>query len=302
MSYNQTNILLESGTNEFELVEFLVGDVHYGINVAKVREIVKPLKVTKMPETHPCVDGVIELRGRIMPLVNLGKRIGDEHFEDREKHIIICEFNQTFVGFLVNSVARIHRISWNDLESVPESTNAEIVTGIIRLADKLIVMLDFERILAEVSPDTSKKLNFVPDLNDTEVQRRSSKTLIMAEDSKLLRELLEGTLRAAGYTNLLVYENGKDAWDKLIELATGAEPIEQFVQLVITDIEMPQMDGHHLLKRIKEDIKLKSLPVVIFSSLINEEMRRKGEGLGAASQITKPEIEMLIAEIDKLVL
>lgn len=302
MSYNQTNILLESGTNEFELVEFLVGDVHYGINVAKVREIVKPLKVTKMPETHPCVDGVIELRGRIMPLVNLGKRIGAENFEDREKHIIICEFNQTFVGFLVNSVARIHRISWNDLESVPESTNAEIVTGIIKMADKLIVLLDFERILAEVSPDTSKKLNFVPELIDAEVQRRATKTIILAEDSKLLRGLLEGTLHTAGYTNLLVYENGKAAWDKLAELAAGDEPIEQFVQLVITDIEMPQMDGHHLLKRIKEDIKLRSLPVIIFSSLINEEMRRKGQGLGAASQITKPEIETLIAEIDKLIL
>lgn len=302
MSYNQTNILLESGTNEFELVEFLVGDVHYGINVAKVREIVKPLKVTKMPETHPCVDGVIELRGRVMPLVNLGKRLEAEHFEDRETHIIICEFNQTFVGFLVNSVARIHRISWNDLESVPESTNAEIVTGIIKMSDKLIILLDFERILAEVSPETSKKLNFVPDVKDEEAQKRSAKTIIMAEDSKLLRELLEGTLRTAGYTNLLVCENGKDAWNKLAEFAAQPEPIEQFVQLVITDIEMPQMDGHHLLKRIKENDRLQVLPVVIFSSLINDEMRRKGAGLGAASQITKPEIETLIAEIDRLVL
>lgn len=299
---SQTNILLESGTNEFELVEFLVGDVHYGINVAKVREIVKPLKVTKMPETNPCVDGIVELRGRIMPLVNLGKRIGAEHFEDREKHIIICEFNQTFVGFLVNSVARIHRISWNDLESVPESTDAEIVTGIIKTDNGLIVLLDFERILAEISPDTANKLNFVPELVDAEVQRRSTKNIIIAEDSKLLRDMLEGTLRTAGYTNLLVYSNGKDAWDKLTELAAGSDPVEQFVQLVITDIEMPQMDGHHLLKRIKDDTRLKALPVIIFSSLINDEMRRKGEGLGAASQITKPEIGLLIAEADKLVL
>lgn len=302
MSYNQTNILLESGTNEFELVEFLVGDVHYGINVAKVREIVKPLKVTQMPETHPCVDGVIELRGRVMPLVNLGKRLGAEHFEDREKHIIICEFNQTFVGFLVNSVARIHRISWNNLETVPPSANAEIVTGIIKMADKLVLLLDFERILAEVSPDTSKKLGFVPEVKDGEGQKRSTKTLLMAEDSKLLRDLVEGTLRKAGYTNLMVFENGKTAWDKLLEIAETSESAEQSVQLVITDIEMPQMDGHHLLKRIKDNDKLKVLPVIIFSSLINAEMRRKGEGLGAISQITKPEIEMLIAEVDKYVL
>lgn len=302
MSYNQTNILLESGTNEFELVEFLVGDVHYGINVAKVREIVKPLKVTKMPETHPCVDGVIELRGRVMPLVNLGKRLDAENFEDREKHIIICEFNQTFVGFLVNSVARIHRVSWTELESVPQSTNAEIVTGIIKMTDKLIVLLDFERILAEVSPETTKKLNFVPETNAMDIQNRTNKTVVVAEDSKLLRELLEGTLRTSGYANLLVFENGQGAWDKLEELSKLHEPIEQFVQLVITDIEMPQMDGHHLLKRIKDSDKLKGLPVIIFSSLINDEMRRKGDGLGAAAQITKPEIEVLIEEIDRLIL
>lgn len=302
MSYNQTNILLESGTNEFELVEFLVGDVHYGINVAKVREIVKPLKVTKMPETHTCVDGVIELRGRVMPLVNLGKRLDAENFEDREKHIIICEFNQTFVGFLVNSVARIHRVSWTELESVPQSTNAEIVTGIIKMTDKLIVLLDFERILAEVSPETTKKLNFVPETNAMDIQNRTNKTVVVAEDSKLLRELLEGTLRTSGYANLLVFENGQGAWDKLEELSKLHEPIEQFVQLVITDIEMPQMDGHHLLKRIKDSDKLKGLPVIIFSSLINDEMRRKGDGLGAAAQITKPEIEVLIEEIDRLIL
>jgi len=302
MSFNQTNILLESGTNEFELVEFLVGDVHYGINVAKVREIVKPLKITKMPETHPCVDGVIELRGRIMPLVNLGKRLGAEHFEDRETHIIICEFNQTFVGFRVNSVARIHRVSWDELESVPQSADAEIVTGIIKMPDKLIILLDFERILAEVSPETTRKLNFTPAVEATDTQKRGTKTIIIAEDSKMLRELLEGTLRAAGYVNLTVCENGKDAWSKLEELAARAGDIAQYVQMVITDIEMPQMDGHHLLKRIKAHNKLSELPVIIFSSLINEEMRRKGEGLGAISQITKPEIEVLITEVDKYIL
>lgn len=299
---NQNNILLESGTNEFELVEFLVGNVHYGINVAKVREIVKPLPITKMPEAPVCVEGVIELRGRVMPLVNLGKRLAAENFDDKEKHIIIAEFNQTFVAFLVNHVTRIHRISWNNLESAPMATHTDIVTGIVKMPDKLIVLLDFERILTEISPEISKKLSFVPGKSVTECDQRGTKTILMAEDSRMLRELLEGTLREAGYTNLLVHDNGQAAWNTLEAIAAGSEPVEQSVQLVITDIEMPQMDGHHLTKRIKENDKLRVLPVIIFSSLISDEMRRKGEGLGAAAQISKPELEELIKAVDHFVL
>jgi two-component system chemotaxis response regulator CheV len=302
MSYNQTNILLESGTNEFELVEFVVGDVHYGINVAKVREIVKPLPVTQMPEAHACVDGVIELRGRVMPLINLGKRLGTVNFEDQEKHVVICEFNMTFVGFLVNSVSRIHRITWNDLSPAPTAAHTDIVTGIVKMSDKLIILLDFERILMEVSPEMEKKLRLVPETSVTQSQQRAAKTIVVAEDSKMLRELLEATLRNAGYKNLIAHDNGKSAWEALERLAAQRDPIEKHVQLVITDIEMPQMDGHHLTKRIKDHGVLQVLPVIIFSSLISEEMRLKGEGLGAAAQVSKPEIETLISEIDRLIL
>jgi two-component system, chemotaxis family, chemotaxis protein CheV len=237
-----------------------------------------------------------------MPLVNLGTRLGAEHFQEREKHIIICEFNQTFVGFLVNNVARIHRISWINMEPVPPAANADIVTGIIKMPDKLIILLDFERILADISPEITKKLQHVPSASGDEAQRRATKTVLVAEDSKMLRELLTGTLRSAGYTNLMVYENGKDAWEALENIANENETIEKKVQLVITDIEMPQMDGHHLSKRIKEHAKLQSLPIIIFSSLINDEMRRKGEGLGVVAQVSKPEIAILINEIDKHIL
>lgn len=296
----QDSILLESGTNEFELVEFLVGNVHYGINVAKVREIVKPLPITKMPEAPPCVEGVVELRGRVMPLVNLGKRLSAEGFDEKEKHIIICEFNQTFVAFLVNHVERIHRISWHSLEPTPMAAAADVVTGIVKMPGKLIVLLDFERILTEISPDINDKLHYEPDTAATEL--RAAKTILMAEDSRMLRELLINTLNEAGYSKLLVHENGQDAWDTLLDVAARPEPIGQHIQLVITDIEMPQMDGHHLTKKIKEHDKLRSLPVVIFSSLISEEMRRKGENLGATVQISKPEIELLIKEVDKILL
>jgi two-component system chemotaxis response regulator CheV len=255
-----------------------------------------------MPEAPPCVEGVIELRGRVMPLVNLGTRLAAENFDEKEKHIIICEFNQTFVAFLVNQVSRIHRISWNSLEPAPLATNTEIVTGIVKMSDKLIILLDFERILTEISPEMNKKLHYVPGKSATESQQRGEKTILIAEDSKMLRELMVGTLREAGYTKLLVHYDGQTAWNELEEIAGRPEPVEQHIQLVITDIEMPQMDGHHLTKKIKGHQKLCILPVIIFSSLISDEMRRKGEGLGAAAQISKPEVEMMINAVDNLVL
>jgi two-component system chemotaxis response regulator CheV len=299
---DKAGILLETGTNEFEIVEFTVGEVSYGINVAKVREIIKPISVTKLPGVPPIVEGVIELRGRVMPLVNLGTRLEAQGFNEQERHIIVCEFNQTYIGFLVNTVLRIHRISWERMEPVPETSDTEITTGLIKMDGKLIVLLDFERILTEVSPEIAKKLHYAPQSNGEVVKERMGKRIIVAEDSKLLRNLLTETLRNAGYSNLSAFENGKLAWDELEKLADRDDPIDKYVNIVITDIEMPQMDGHHLLKKIKEHDKLKALPVFIFSSLINEEMRRKGEGLGADFQITKPEIEMLIDAIDKRIL
>ncbi|VBB09876.1 Hypothetical protein LUCI_5174 [Lucifera butyrica] len=302
MAKEKDGILLETGTNEFEIVEFIVGAVHYGINVAKVREIIKPIPITKLPGLPAHVEGVIELRGRVIPLVNLGSRLSAAAFDEKEKYIIVCEFNQTYISFLVNTVLRIHRISWERMESVPSAAATEIATGLIKMDDKLIVLLDFEQLLAEINPEISQKLNFTQKSSETAAQKRATKNIVVAEDSKMLRDLLSHTLRNSGYTNLTVHENGKTAWDALENYARQPGPVEQYVNLVITDIEMPQMDGHHLLKRIKEHEKLQVLPVFIFSSLINEEMRRKGEGLGAAVQVTKPEIALLIDEIDKYIL
>ncbi|MEG6584380.1 chemotaxis protein [Dendrosporobacter sp. 1207_IL3150] len=296
---NSTSILLESGTNEFEIVEFTVGNVNYGINVAKVREIIRPLPVTKIPGMPKVIEGIIELRGRVITIVNLGVRLDNPDYNDKEKHIIVCEFNNTYVGFLVNSVLRIHRISWEKMEPVPNTIDTNVATGIIKMENKLVVLLDFEQILMEVSPEIAQKLSQKPVSSVDVIENRANKKILIAEDSRMLRDLLIQTLHDSGYKNLLVYENGRDAWNTLDKLSHNDREISQDVNIVITDIEMPQMDGHHLLKRIKENPKLNVLPVVIFSSLINPEMRRKGESLGAISQITKPEISELISEIDK---
>jgi two-component system chemotaxis response regulator CheV len=291
-------ILLETGTNEFEIVEFTVGGVTYGINVAKVREVINPVPVTFMANAHPYIDGVFSLRGNTMPLLNLSVCLGVED-NARDHKIIVSELNNCYVGFKVDEVTRIHRVSWTEMEPAPNVVGSELVTGIIKMKDKLIILLDFEKIVAEVNPEINKKLSDIPANSKIQKEDRGGKRLLIAEDSKMLRDMLTTTLQTAGYTNLTVAENGKEAWDR-IEKFLEKEPAEDPLQLIITDIEMPQMDGHHLIKKIREQDQLKSLPVVIFSSLINEEMRRKGESIGANAQVAKPEISELIGIVDQL--
>jgi two-component system chemotaxis response regulator CheV len=302
MAKDKKGILLETGTNEFEIVEFTVGPTHYGINVAKVREVIKHVPVTLMPNSHPYVDGVFTLRGRVMPLVNLPRVLGATS-QTSDPKIIVSELNNYFVGFLVDEVSRIHRISWTELETPPNISESEMVIGIIKMVDKMVILLDFERIISDINPEINKKMTNVPQSATDLKPLRKEKAILIAEDSKMLRELLVNTLHSSGYENVAYAENGKVAWDQLIAIAEADDnPIENKLQLVITDIEMPQMDGHHLTNLIKQHPKLNKLPVIIFSSLINEEMRRKGESIGATAQVSKPEIGQLIDLIDKHIL
>lgn len=296
---SNNGILLETGTNEFEIVEFEVGTGIYGINVAKVREVINGLKVTFIPNTHPWIDGIFTLRGQVISLVDLAKCLGAEPVGDAHK-IIVAELNACKIGFKVSAVSRIHRISWENMSPPPDMVQSDMATGIVKMQDRMIILLDFERILAEINPEINKKLTTVPAVSEEFSMQRKDKAILIAEDSKMLRDLLVSTLTTAGYTRLTAAENGQEAWDRLqgLKVTGGAMPVE----LVITDIEMPKMDGHHLIKRIKEDEALAHLPAVVFSSLINDEMRRKGEALGAAAQVTKPEISLLIDILDELLL
>jgi two-component system chemotaxis response regulator CheV len=297
-SEGKSEILLESGTNEFEIVEFMVGKITYGINVAKVREVINLLPVTKMPSAHPFIDGVFTLRGKVIPLVNLATCLSSP--DSDPKRIIVAELNNYQAGFLVDEVSRIHRISWERMEPTPEIANSNLVVGIIKMDKKMVVLLDFERILSDINPEINRSFTkFKATTEESLLKRRGSKTIVVAEDSHLLRELLDDNLRKAGYVNILETSNGKDAWELLKKLRNeNNDDVFKAVQLVITDIEMPQMDGHHLLKLIREDTVLSGLPVIVFSSLINEENRLKGESLGATAQVSKPEITELIGLID----
>lgn len=301
---NNKGILLESGTNELEIVEFKISDNTFGINVAKVREIMPYTKVTSVPNSHPCIKGIFKPRDSVMTVIDLPRYLNLKVSEDETKNLfIIANFNKLYTAFQVHSVVGIHRISWTDIEK-PDSTlygdKEGLITGIVKLSGKLIMILDFEKILADISPHTGIQLSEIDRLGP---RTRNDKPIVVAEDSELLTKMLLDSLTKAGYTRVNTLPNGKEAWDLLQTLKKDhAKKLEEQVACVITDIEMPQMDGHHLTKLIKEDGQLKKLPVIIFSSLINEEMRRKGEALGADAQITKPEIGNLVGLIDKLIL
>jgi two-component system chemotaxis response regulator CheV len=295
-----TNILLESGTNELEVLEFTLGHCHYGINVAKIREILTYQPITPVPNSHPCIEGVFMPRDTMITVVNLKKCLGMPQDPADEGLFIITNFNKLNIAFHVDAVLGIHRVSWESIIKPDSTINTEensASTGVIKMDDKLIIILDFEKIVSDISPETGLK---VSDIENMEPRERSDSPILIAEDSPLLSRLITDCLKKAGYTNLIVTMNGQEAWDKLVEFKKGGTVLDK-VHCIITDIEMPLMDGHRLTKLVKSDDVMKKIPLIIFSSLVNEEMRIKGEKLGADAQLTKPEIGHLVEAIDNLI-
>lgn len=293
-------ILLETGTNEIEIMEFTINDNLFGINVAKVREIMLSDTVKPMPHVHPAVEGIFKPRDIVITVVDLPKYLtGAECPKGPKDLFIITNFNKMFVAFRVHSVVGISRISWQDIHK-PDNTISGgadgVTTGIAQCDGKLVSILDFEKIVAEIAPQTSIQLSEVDALGKRE---RSTSPIWVAEDSILLSKMIQTALTRAGYENVTMFPNGSELWDALVRLE-NSENLESHVALVITDLEMPQMDGHRLTKLIKGSSKFRSIPVVIFSSLITEEMRRKGKEVGADEQLSKPEIGHLIGILDEL--
>lgn len=304
----KSKILLEAGTNELEIVEFLIGKEYYGINVAKVREIIRANSgIVPVPDSHESVAGVVNLRGRVTPVVDLAKHLGvHQEFDPRLSRIIIAEFNKMHVGFWVSGVTRIHRISWKSVES-PEGlvqSKAGYAVGVVKIDDRILFLLDFEKIASVINPESGIQK---PENIHYEAQKvsfdRTQKKVLIAEDSPFIRQLLSQYITAAGY-KVELFNNGLEAWQSFERTLSFPDfrKIEDHCHLLITDIEMPQMDGLHLIKKIRETAKLKGFPCVVFSSMISPELSIKCKAIGADDQITKPEIERLVRLVDSRVL
>ena len=294
----ENNILLESGTNELEVLEFMVGTQNFGINIAKVNEIMNYQTMIPVPDSPPEFEGVFTPRDKVISVMDLHKVLHKESPDPSHDLLIICNFNQMDVGFHVSSVKGIQRISWEDIEKPPRISgdgSSNIATGIAKLSDRIILILDFEKIVSDINRsaviDTSGATRTSAD--------KADKHIVIAEDSPFLNTLIQKTLNEAGYENVVSFDNGKDAWDYVNgHKSIGGNILDQ-ISCVISDIEMPQMDGHHLTKLIKDDSVLKEIPVFLFSSLINEQMRKKGESVGADAQFSKPQIGQLINYINE---
>ena len=301
----QTNILLEAGTNELEIVEFYLDEEgtedtpaykgYYGVNVAKVLEIIRQPRITELPEVrHPAILGAFNLRSHIIPLVDLSLWLGKERVPSESTKVIVTEFNNVTTAFMVSGVNRIHRISWEEVEPpnvYVSSITKDTITGVVKLEGRIIFLLDLERIVGDLNPELALRLDDAVDWQSN-VRYRA----LIADDSTVIREMLKDLLVKANF-EVEAVTNGREAWEKLLEIKNTAEAegkqVSDYVQCVVSDIEMPQLDGHTLCKQIKEDPALKVLPVLLFSSLITDKLRHKGLQVGADEQVSKPEVTRL---------
>ncbi len=302
---SQNNILLETGTNELEIVEFFIDELiadgkiytgYYGVNVAKVLEIIREPRVTEMPQLrHGSILGTFNLRNKVIPLVDLSTWLGKKSKRNGVDKVIVTEFNNVVNAFLVSGVTRIHRLSWEQIEPPSKQVqhfSQDCITGVVRIEDRVVFILDMERIVSDLNPELGLR-----ELDGSIISNAdfTYKTVI-ADDSTMIRHMIGSSLEKAGF-DVVRTINGQKAWNQLLEYkelaATTRQPLSDFVHVVVTDIEMPVMDGHTLTRKIKEDQELRHIPVILFSSLITESLRHKGKTVGADDQVSKPEIAQL---------
>ncbi|MBO5491663.1 MAG: chemotaxis protein CheV [Desulfovibrio sp.] len=306
----QTNILLETGTNELEIVEFYVNqdgyEAHYGLNVAKVVEIGRRQPVTAMPEMrHPAILGAFLHRNRrVVPLIDMAMFLDSSPIDNEDAKVIVTEFNELSTAFLVSGVNRIYRLSWTDVEAPGQflqNMSRSSVTGVVRLEDRVIFLLDLEAIVAELHPHMAMRF----DASDMAQNVVKTYNILHVDDSHSIRKLLQDLLSKEGRFTVEQRVNGQEAWDYLRSLRRRCEeenrPISDFLQGIITDIEMPSMDGLALCKNIKEDPILKDLPVAIFSSMVNESLAKKCEVVHADAEFAKPDLKALADKLYDLI-
>jgi two-component system chemotaxis response regulator CheV len=319
----KSDILTESGTNELEIIEFHLHKTleggghkvcHYGINVAKVREVIRVPDTSDYPNAQSHMVGVFSLRDNLIPLVDLAGWLGIPTQNDlTTKVVIVTDFNRMINGFLIDSVRSIHRVSWEQVESPSQFLEAgeqDCVVAVVRREGHLIMVLDFEKIISDINPELSMdKYDVTLDksvvIDDEMLAKRAANTILIVDDSAFIRKMIENTLRTAGY-NIITAKDGGDALEMLQEIerlaSEAGASVEDMVSGIISDVEMPRMDGLHLLKRLRDMPVYKTMPIVMFSSLMSEDNRGKALALGANDTITKPEIGRMVSMIDSFVL
>ncbi|MEW5771974.1 MAG: chemotaxis protein [Thermodesulfobacteriota bacterium] len=300
-------ILLESGTNEMEILEFYIncrdGNRHaFGINVAKVLEILESPGLKPNPSApHPCYMGVMSLRGMALPVLDLAVWLRMERAEHPHDVVMVTEINKTVTGFLVSGVTQIHRVNWGDVEppgAAIANSESNCITALAKVNESFIQILDLERMLGELGQAAQAA--------PARIEPAGGRPLraMVADDSSSIRNMMVQNLEADGFT-VLTAGDGEDALKKLLavkeQAAAAGVPATDLLDVLVSDVEMPRMDGYTLTRRVKEDPVLKDIPVILFSSLISDSIRHKGLAVGADEQISKPEFGELAERAKALI-
>lgn len=258
-----------------------------------------------VPSKHdPSVLGTFNLRGKVLPLLDLAAWLGKEMSTRENAKVIVTEFSGVQAAFLVSSVTSIHRMTWDRIEPpnrYVQTYSRDSITGVLRIQDRVLFILDMEKILANL--DSSLDMSKV-ELDSSPVEGAAQFHLLVADDSNSLRHIIRSSLEKSGF-QVTAVGSGREAWEFLLKTQAEAQAqgkeLTDLVHLVVSDIEMPEMDGHMLTAKIKEAPGMHHLPVILFSSLITEALYAKGVKVGADKQVSKPDLPGLSTIIRELI-
>ncbi len=300
-----------AGTNKLEILMFSLGvdsrtqrEETFGINVFKVREVMRIPDITRAPEMPPAVEGMVSLRGALVPVIDLAKYIGLVT-DGKPEIMIVTEYNGHTQGFLVRAVDNILRLDWSAMRVPPAMLVADmggLVTAITELKDKrLVMMIDVEKVLAETGQFSADEMIF----NAVKPLGRENCTVFFADDSAVARNQISRTLDAMGVKHISAM-NGRQAWEELSKMASYAEstntPLIDMVQLILTDVEMPEMDGYMLTRKVKEDKRFTGIPVLMHSSLSSKSNHQLGKTVGVDEYVPKFEPQKLSQTLARLLM
>ena len=293
------NKVVETGINEFELLEFKIGKNCYGINVSKIKEILPYKEVTPIPNAHEFIEGIFMPRNMIITSVDLGKALRLKNFDYGNRDMaIVAKFNNITVSFHVEEVVGIHRILWNEInkpDSTIDSDEHSLATGIVRVDNRLIIILDLEKILSEINTELGISAKTVEKFRTNKVYKE--KILLVEDSSLILRELKE-CFNMAGYKNVELATNGREALEIMRKYKEKGKPKE--FDCIITDIEMPIMDGRQLIMNLKADSAFKSIPIIVFSSIVDNDNLYDETLIKADELQGKPNIEQVIETLNRM--
>jgi len=299
-----------AGTNRLEVLLFSLGkDVKtgreetFGVNVFKVREVMLVPEITHAPDMPPAVEGMVSLRGNMIPVINLPDFCA-VHSDNKPEILIVTEYNKHVQGFLVHSVDTIERLAWEDVKVPPEMMahqHGGLVTAVTELKDgRLVMIMDVEMVLSQTSGfgQNPELFDGIESVGDSDI------TLLFADDSAVARDQIIRTMNHMGI-KYIGTTNGAEAWNKLKEIAERAAATghraSDFVQVILTDVEMPEMDGYVLTKRIKEDPRFSDIPIIMHSSLSADANQALGKGVGADAYVPKFEPTELSAKLHEII-